>query len=383
MFNNISQPTAIVRGINIPAQRPKGGGSWTNKTFNTGIDEKGKAYIYNQATGQMVYYGEFGSQWDSITNGLKNQGFKEAWEGNRSNSGGGGGGNTGGGSTSGYGGGGTSGYGGGGTAKPALDTEKIKSLRSFIDNLDSIKGKSMEKATKTRDTRKKEKDTERSKERGKFDTGMVDIEQSLGDTLNNTNLNTANTVENLNSSLSTLGMGGGRALLRSILSSANQSNRKANTTYAKNKQNLTSSWNDYETGYNDDLNKIEDQYKYDAGEAEKAYLQNKQNALYQIGDVYNASGDTGTRGNIMGEADSLNQLIANSVFTNPSYTGTSRAMATPDVENMSANVGQYQANIGGVGQPVKGGNLGIRAISVNDKDLGIKKRQEGELGYGI
>ena len=85
----------------------------------------------------------------------------------------------------------------------------------------------------------------------------------------------------------------------------------------------------------------------------------------------------------MGEANSLNQLIANSVFTNPSYTGTSRAMATPDMEDMSANVGQYQANIGGVGQPAQGGNMGIRAISVNDKDLGIKKRQEGELGYGI
>jgi hypothetical protein len=29
------------------------------------------------------------------------------------------------------------------------------------------------------------------------------------------------------------------------------------------------------------------------------------------------------------------------------------------------------------------GNLAVRAIAVNNKDLGVKKRTEGELGYGL
>ena len=326
----------------------------------------------------MLFYGPFNSQWNDITNGLKAQGYKEIWEGDKS----------GGGSTTTPTPNNTKATntnigGGGGSSKPALDTAKIDSLRSFISSLDQIFGKVQEEATKRREASRREKDAEKEKQKSKYDSGLVEAEQGLGETLNDNNLNTANTLENLRSAMSVLGMGGNSALTRSVLASANQSNRKANSGYAKNKQELGSAWNEYEAGYKDDINKIDDQYNHDIGEGEKSRNQNKQNALYQIADVYNTSGDTGTRANLMNEANSLNSLIANSVFTNPSYTGTTRAMATPELQDLSADVGQYKTTLGDAAGAPQAGNVAVKAISVNNKDLGLKKKQEGNIAYGV
>ena len=83
---------------------------------------------------------------------------------------------------------------------------------------------------------------------------------------------------------------------------------------------------------------------------------------------------------------SLNSIIANSAFMSPSYTGESRAMATPELASYAQDVAQYDTTAIG-GDQANGanvpGNLAMKAIAVNDKDFGIKKKNEADLGYGV
>lgn len=285
----------------------------------------------------------------------------------------------------------TSSFGSGGAAK-VLDTAQLSSLDSLIQSLASIKDQSVQKAAIKRDTSKREKADEKKLEEGKYQGKKLSTLQDFSGAKTDTDLNTRNTLENLVSSLSTLGLGGSRALTRQILDAANMSNRKANATQAKNNQELDSSWNQYTAGNENDLKKIDDQYGYDSGEAERAYLQQKQNALYKKADVYNAVDDTGNREAVMNEANGLNGLIAGAAFMNPSYTGETKAMATPELSDYTQDIAKYDTTSIGASPngltPVSAnganvpGNLAVRAIAVNDKDLGIKKKTEGDLGYG-
>jgi hypothetical protein len=182
-------------------------------------------------------------------------------------------------------------------------------------------------------------------------------------------------------------------LTRQILDAANKSNRKANATQATNNRDLDASWNDYTAGNENDIRKIEDQYGYDAGEAERAYLQGKQSAIYKKADVYGAVDDTATRQRLMDEGNSLNGMIAGAAFMNPQYTGAKREMATPELANYQQDIAKYDTSAIGMDgtalTPVASdgmnapGNLAVRAIAVNDKDLGIKKKTEADLGYGV
>ena len=288
---------------------------------------------------------------------------------------------------------------GSGSGYPApakvLDTAQLASLDSLIGSLGTIKDQAKEKARIKRDTSKKEKEEEKTREEGKYKGKKVSVLQDFAGAKTDTDLNTRNTLENLVSSLSTLGLGGGRALTRQILDAANQSNRKANATQAKDNQGLDSAWNEYDAGNTNDVKKIEDQYGYDAGEAEKAYLQGKQTALYKKADVYGAVDDTGTRQRIMEEGNSLNGMIAGSAFMNPSYTGETKAMATPELGDYTQAIAEYDTTAvgadatgvtpvgAGVTPGAQAGNLAVKAIAVNDKDLGIKKKTEADLGYGV
>lgn len=280
----------------------------------------------------------------------------------------------------------------GGTGR-TLDTAQLTSLDSLIASLGTIKDQAVQKAAIKRDTAKREKGEERKREESKYQGKKLSTLQDFAGAKTDTDLNTRDTLENLVSSLSTLGLGGSRALTRQILDAANKANRKANATQAKNNQDLDSSWNEYAVGNENDLKKIEDQYGYDSGEAERQYLQAKQNALYKKADVYNAADDTAGREAVMNEANSLNGLISGAAFMNPSYTGEARAMTTPDLADYTQDIAKYDTtNIGASSDgltPVSSngmnvpGNLAVRAIAVNDKDLGIKKKTESDLGYGV
>lgn len=281
-----------------------------------------------------------------------------------------------------------------GTSAPAkvLDTAQLGSLDSLIQSLAAIKDQGIQKAAIKRDTSKREKEEEKKREEAKYQGKKLSTLQDFAGAKTDTDLNTRNTLENLVSSLSTLGLGGSRALTRQILDAANMSNRKANSTQATNNQSLDSAFNEYSIGNENDMKKIEDQFGYDQGEANRQYLQAKQNALYKKADVFNAADKTAERDAVMNEGNSLNGLIAGAAFMNPSYTGESRAMATPDLSSYTQDIAKYDTtNIGapgGVtpanpGSPSAPGNLAVRAIAVNDKDLGIKKKTESELGYGV
>ncbi len=284
---------------------------------------------------------------------------------------------------------------GGGTAAPAkvLDTAQLGSLDSLIASLGSIKDQGIQKAAIKRDTSKREKEEEKKREEAKYQGKKLSTLQDFAGAKTDTDLNTRNTLENLLSSLSTLGLGGSRALTRQILDAANMSNRKANQTQATNNQGLDSAFNEYSLGNENDMKKIADQYGYDEGEANRQYLQAKQNALYKKADVYNAADKTAERDAIMNEGNSLNGMIAGAAFMNPSYTGESRAMATPDLSTYTQDIAKYDTT--GIGATSDGvtpvasdgmnapGNLAVRAIAVNDKDLGIKKKTEADLGYGV
>lgn len=289
----------------------------------------------------------------------------------------------------------TGGGGGGGSSASAkvLDTAQLASLDSLLGRLGRERDKRLQKATRTRDAALNEKKAERKREETKYQGKKLTTLQDFSGAKTDTDLNTRNTLENLVSSLSTLGLGGSRALTRQILDAANMSNRKANATQAKNNQALDTSWNEYDAGNKDDITKIRDQYGYDSGEARHDYLQARQNALYKKADIYGAVDDTVHRSGIMRDADSLNKLIAGSTFVNPKYTGVDKTMATPDLGSYTQDIAKYDttniagANPGGL-TPVASdgmnapGNLAVRAIAVNDKDLGVKKKTEGDLGYG-
>lgn len=288
----------------------------------------------------------------------------------------------------------TGGSGGVGTTAKVLDTAQLSSLDSLINSLAAIKDQSIQKAAIKRDTTLREKQEEKEREEGKYQGKKLSTLQDFAGAKTDTDLNTRNTLENLVSSLSVLGLGGSRALTRQILDAANMSNRKANQTQATNNRDLDASWNDYTAGNENDIKKIQDQYGYDAGEAERAYLQKKQEALYKKADVYGAADKTAERDAIMNEGNSLNQMIAGAAFMNPSYTGEVREMATPELGNYTQDIARYDTTgIRGANAPDvtpvasdgmnAPGNLAVRAIAVNDKDLGIKKKSENDLGYGV
>lgn len=283
-----------------------------------------------------------------------------------------------------------------GTGTPAkvLDTAQLTSLDSLINSLGTIKDQSVQKAAIKRDTSAKEKAEEKAREEAKYQGKKLATLQDFSGAKTDTDLNTRNTLENLVSSLSTLGLGGSRALTRQILDAANMSNRKANATQATNNQGLDSAFNEYSVGNENDMKKIADQFGYDSGEAERQFLQGKQNALYKKADVYNAVDDTGSRQRVMDEANGLNGLIANSAFMNPSYTGEAKVMATPELGDYTQDIAKYDTTgiVGANADPLTPvasdgmnapGNLAVRAIAVNDKDLGIKKKTENDLGYGV
>lgn len=290
----------------------------------------------------------------------------------------------------------STGSGGSGYSEPAkvLDTAQLRSLDSLIESLATIKDRAIKKAGIKRDTSITEKKEERKREKGKYEGKKLSTLQDFATAKTDTDLNTRNTLENLISSLSTLGLGGSRALTRQLLQAANISNRKANATQATNNRDLDSSWNEYEVGYEGDIDKIRDQFDYDKGEAMRQYLQDKQNALYKKADVYNAADRTAERDAVMNEGNALNAKIAGADFTNPRYTGKRREMATPDLADYTQDIATYNTTgIRGANAPEltpvtsdgmnAPGNLAVRAIAVNDKDLGIKKKAENELGYGV
>lgn len=357
------------------------------KVFTTGVQPNGNAYLWDSRNNRMLYNGPFTPEWDRLTQSLKAQGMVERWEGDQSK----GqasqrqGGDTPSGQSaivSNNGGGGYYG-GGGGTPAPALDRAKLASLESYLATLDQDYNKAQAKFASVRDTSRREKENERVKQLAKRDSSLVENEQGLGGALNQGNLNTAKTLSEVASAMQIMGMAGEDSMRRSILSQANRKNREANLDYAKNARDVTSSFNEYDSGYKDDLMKINDQYNYDIGEANKNRAKQRQNTLYGMADVYNAANMSGERGNLMGQANSLNQVISQAPFTNPSYTGKAREMATPELADLSANIGTYTTQIGE--QAGEGGGLGpqIKAVSVNNKDLGIKKRREGNIEYGV
>lgn len=286
------------------------------------------------------------------------------------------------------------GGGGGGYSAPAkkLDQDQINSLNGLLGVYDAKRNTQREKARLTHDAHVNEKQEERTKEKKKYDGKKLSTMQDFGMAKNDTDINTRNTLEGLISSLSTMGVGGSRALARRILSSANRSNRQANATYAKNSQALDTAWNEFDAANRNDLAKIEDQYKYDLAEADKEWGQNRQNTLYKMADVYNAADNHGERTRLMNEGNGLNGYISNARFVNPQYTGKLNVMAAPELSSYSQDIAKYDTSaIGNDGTELINpdgtttpGNLAIKAVAMSDKDLGVKKRIEGEDPvYGV
>lgn len=276
--------------------------------------------------------------------------------------------------------------GGGGSAAPKLDQSQIDSLLASLGIYDTDRDNAKRQAATKRDTFKREKDEELKRERGKYDSKRQTVAQEYGTARTDTDLNARNTLQNLLSSLSTLGMGGSRELTRQILAAANQSNRQANTTQAQNNQGLDSAFNEYKGGYDNDIRKINDQFGADVALADKTWAERRRDTLHRVGDVYGRADRTAERDNYMRQGDNLNSIIANSAFMNPSYTGESRAMATPELTDYAQDVAQYDTTAIG-GDQANGanvpGNLAVKAIAINDKDFGIKKKNEADLGYGV
>ena len=281
--------------------------------------------------------------------------------------------------------GGSVAYGGGGSTTSALDTAKIASLNDYLRALDNDRQKAFEKAQATWETSMNEKNREKEEQMKAYQAKLIQFEQELGEALNESNVNTADGLAALQSQLGTLGIGGEEALRRQILTNANIQNRKLNADYARNKQAQEAEWNKYQAGYNDDIKKINDQRDFNRGEAEKNWGQLRKNTLNQIADVYGDSNMTAERQNYMNQANSLNDLITNSAFTNPSYKGQTRAMETAQLADLAANIGTYQTQVNDASGGAPSGSVmpQVRAVSVNEKDAGIKKQQEGQIGYGI
>ena len=281
--------------------------------------------------------------------------------------------------------GGSVAYGGGGSTASALDVAKIASLNDYLRALDNDRQKAFEKAQATWETSTNEKNREKEEQMKAYQAKLIQFEQELGETLNESNVNTADGLAALQSQLGTLGIGGEEALRRQILTNANIQNRKLNADYARNKQAQEAELNKYQAGYNDDIKKINDQRDFNRGEAEKNWGQLRKNTLNQMADVYGDSNMTAERQNYMNQANSLNDLITNSAFTNPSYKGQTRAMETAQLADLAANIGTYQTQVNDAsgGAPSGSAMPQVRAVSVNEKDAGIKKQQEGQIGYGI
>lgn len=354
-----------------------------------------------QSSGGVFWLGEDGNVWvkgaggthsagrwdGNTTNYWQSRGFSFIPNPNPSRRGGGGYVSGGGGFRGGFG-------GGGGYSAPAkkLDQDQINSLNGLLGVYDAKRNTQREKARLTHDAHVNEKQEERTKEKKKYDGKKLSTMQDFGMAKNDTDINTRNTLEGLISSLSTMGVGGSRALARRILSSANRSNRQANATYAKNSQALDTAWNEFDAANRNDLAKIEDQYKYDLAEADKEWGQNRQNTLYKMADVYNAADKHGERTRLMNEGNGLNGYISNARFVNPQYTGKLNVMAAPELSSYSQDIAKYDTSaIGNDGTELINpdgtttpGNLAIKAVAMSDKDLGVKKRIEGEDPvYGV
>lgn len=360
------QPNLTV-GSSAPTGSRDGDIFWTGRDGNIWYKDGQTGAVTNMGTPQQA------QSWNLILNGAQEIADPVAASAPASNTGG---------ST-----GGTGGY----VAPPkVLDTAQLSSLDSLIGSIGSIKDQSIAKAAIKRDTSKREKEEEKTREEGKYQGKKLGTLQDFAGAKTDTDLNTRNTLENLISSLSTLGLGGSRALTRQILDAANMSNRKANATQATNNMGLDSAFNEYSVGNENDVKKINDQYGYEEGEANRKYYQDKQNAIYKKADVYGAFDDTTTRQQLMDEGNGLNDMIAGAAFMNPSYTGEAKAMATPELADYTQDIATYDTTSVGMtpvgatpGAPNAPGNLAVKAIAVNDKDLGIKKKREADLGYGI
>lgn len=362
--------------------------------YDYGIDPQGKMYIWDKWANKMVYYGEPKGGYNMIVTLNVGHGAKTNFQGDKTNgawksvgqqaetpktpsnitvgNGGGGGGYT--------------------PAPKVLDRAQLESLDSLLGTIDTAKEQAKQKAAIKRDTAKREKDEEKNREKGKYEGKKLGELQTFAGAKTDTDLNTRNTLENLVSSLSTLGLGGGRALTRQILDAANMANRKANATQATNNKGLDDAFNEFSAANENDIKKIQDQYGYDVGEAERKWAQDRQNTFYKKADVYNAADDTGGRQSMMNEGNALNGVINRAAFLNPSYTGETRQMATPELADYQQDIARYDTSaIGNDGvTPVLAGdgamgagNLAVKAIAVNDQDLGIKKKTEGDLAYGV
>ena len=138
--------------------------------------------------------------------------------------------------------------------------------------------------------------------------------------------------------------------------------------------------------------KIDDQFGYDVGEADRKWGQDRQNTLYRKADVYNAGGRDADRARVMQEGNNLNSFISGAAFLNPSYTGQARELATPELADYTQDIATYDTSA--VGMDTGGltpvgdgttvpGNLAVKAVAIADKDLGIKKKAEGGIAYGV
>lgn len=359
----------------------------TRKQYDAGKDAKGNYWLWDYGRNKMAFYGKDMLAFNNLRTKLGGQGYTQEVKlpkntgayknvapqadvvkapSNIEVTGGGGG--------------------GGGYSAPKLDQSQIDSLLASLGIYDTDRDNAKRQAAIKRDTFKREKDEELKRERGKYNSKKQEVAQKYGTARTDTDLNARNTLQNLLSSLSTLGMGGSRELTRQILAAANQSNRQANTTQAQNNQELDSAFNEYKGGYDNDLRKINDQYGADVAAADKTWAEKRRDTLHRIGSVYGQADRAAERDNYMRQGDSLNSIIANSAFMSPSYTGESRAMATPELASYNQDVAQYDTTAIG-GDQANGtnvpGNLAMKAIAVNDKDFGIKKKNEADLGYGV
>ena len=363
----------------------------TRRQYDAGKDAEGNYWLWDYGRNKMAFYGKDILAFNSLKNNLGAQGYtqevKLPKKANRSNGNVANTGNENGNATSLTVAGGN-GYvgGGGGSSAPRLDQSQIDSLLASLGIYDTDRANAKRQAATKRDTFKREKDEELKRERGKYDSKKQEVAQEYGTARTDTDLNARNTLQNLLSSLSTLGMGGSRELTRQILAAANQANRQANTTQAQNNQELDSAFNEYKGGYDNDVRKINDQYGADVAGADKTWAERRRDTLHRVGNVYGQADRTAERDNYMRQGDSLNSIIANSAFMSPSYTGESRAMATPELASYNQDVAQYDTTaIGGdqANDTNVPGNLAVKAIAINDKDFGIKKKNESDLGYGV
>jgi len=359
--------------------------------YTYGIDAKGKMYIWDKYARRMQFYGDPKQGMNHIVTLSAGHNAKLNFEGDKTNgkwktagqqqspaS------NT---TAAAVGGGGNFGGGGAAPAPKVLDQAQLDSLKSLLGQFDSSRNTAKKRAAIARKTAEGEKKEEFGREKGKYEGKKLTTLQDFAGAKTDTDLNTRNTLENLISSLSTMGLGGSRALTRQILDAANQSNRKANATQATNNQSLDSAFNEYESGYKGDLDKISDQYGYDKSEADRQWAQNRQNTLYKMADVYNAADRTDDRQRLMNQGNNLNSFISKAAFVNPRYTGQNRAMATPELSDYTQDIAQYNTSaVGADGAGADGtapGNMAIRAIALNDRDRGVKKKTEGDLAYGV